>query len=52
MPMLIGTRYALRDWHAKPIGTRTVQHGVLRVPSGRPVFLIELELKNHTEEST
>ncbi len=42
-PALNGMTYTLRDWHMMPIGTGKVVDGMLKVPSDKPVFFIELE---------
>jgi hypothetical protein len=43
MPMLDRARYRMLDWHLREVGSGAVEGGILRVPSDRPVFLIELE---------
>jgi hypothetical protein len=37
-----GMSYTFRDWHLKAIGSGKVAGGVLKVPSDKPIFVVEL----------
>ncbi len=41
-PHLDGMRYVMRDWHLREIGSGVVKNGTLRLPSDKPVFVVEL----------
>jgi len=37
-----GMKYVQRDWHLRELGTGTVAGGALKIPSDKPVFIVEL----------